>query len=583
MAVSLNFQTSFCFKTLSIQRKPSLQRPLVPSQYICCSKHHVETTNLPFQRRSANWKPNIWDDDFIKNIKHGHKEEVYEMKGEVLKAEIRELLRNIYDDKGPLALLEFIDDIQKLGLGYIFHQDIKLSLTFLNEKNVIMDQSLHFTALYFRLFRQYGYNVSQDVFNLFKDPQGYFKCQDLKSIVSLYQASFAGSTNDVILEEAKIFAYQHLKNVKRDINHAYAELVAHEMDFPLHYRVPRLDCRWYIDIYSKKCDTNATLLEFAKLDYNKVQAAYQNGLIDMSKWSKELGLYKNLPFARDRVVECFLWSSFVVAEPQYKYARDGLCKLSVLVTVIDDIYDVYSTLDEAKCFTNAVERWDVEAIEELPDYMKLCFFALKNTINEMGYYILKEQGINVVPYLRKTWLDLCKAYLLEAQWFHTGYKPTLDEYLDNAWVSIGGYLAYFQCYVLMSPNITQDVVDYLESYPNFIRWSCLILRLNDDMGTSKDETERGDVLKSVQCYMHNNGANEEDARDYIRDMIDETWRKVNAELLVENPLPQSFIDVVVNFQKTSESMYRYGDGHGAQTDETKGKILSTLIVPLLIT
>ena len=47
-------------------------------------------------------------------------------------------------------------------------------------------------------------------------------------------------------------------------------------------------------------------------------------------------------------------------------------------------------------------KWDIKAVENLPDYMKLCFLALYNTVNEMVYDTLKEQGENVLPYVTKT-------------------------------------------------------------------------------------------------------------------------------------------------------------------------------------
>ena len=40
-------------------------------------------------------------------------------------------------------------------------------------------------------------------------------------------------------------------------------------------------------------------------------------------------------------------------------------------------------------------------MEQLPDYMKICYLSLFNTTNEMAYHILKQQGINVLPYLTK--------------------------------------------------------------------------------------------------------------------------------------------------------------------------------------
>ena len=47
-------------------------------------------------------------------------------------------------------------------------------------------------------------------------------------------------------------------------------------------------------------------------------------------------------------------------------------------------------------------RWDVNAINDLPDYMELCFLTdLYNTINEIAYENLKEKGANILPYLTK--------------------------------------------------------------------------------------------------------------------------------------------------------------------------------------
>lgn len=46
-------------------------------------------------------------------------------------------------------------------------------------------------------------------------------------------------------------------------------------------------------------------------------------------------------------------------------------------------------------------RWDINAIHVMPEYMKVCFLALYNTINEMAYEALKDQGQNILPHLTK--------------------------------------------------------------------------------------------------------------------------------------------------------------------------------------
>ncbi|KAF5950112.1 hypothetical protein HYC85_012105 [Camellia sinensis] len=80
-----------------------------------------------------------------------------------------------------------------------------------------------------------------------------------------------------------------------------------------------------------------------------------------------------------------------------KGANEG----NALITTIDDVYDVYGSLDELELFTAAVERWDTNVVETLRDYMKLCFLALYNTVNEMAYDVLKQHGVNIIPYLTK--------------------------------------------------------------------------------------------------------------------------------------------------------------------------------------
>jgi hypothetical protein len=58
--------------------------------------------------------------------------------------------------------------------------------------------------------------------------------------------------------------------------------------------------------------------------------------------------------------------------------------------------------------------------------------------------------------------------------------------------------------------------------PNFLILICVCFK-------TQDELERGDVPKSIQCYMNENGATEEDARKYIRFLISTMWKKMNEE------------------------------------------------------
>ncbi|KAF5948754.1 hypothetical protein HYC85_014711 [Camellia sinensis] len=76
---------------------------------------------------------------------------------------------------------------------------------------------------------------------------------------------------------------------------------------------------------------------------------------------------------QETIVECYFW---MLDEPQYFLARKILFRVTALTSIIDDIYDVYGTLEEHVLFTDAVERWEISALDQLPEYMNLCYQAL---------------------------------------------------------------------------------------------------------------------------------------------------------------------------------------------------------------
>ncbi|XP_065876699.1 terpene synthase 10-like [Euphorbia lathyris] len=500
-----------------------------------------------------------------------------------LKEQVRMML-----NMTSLDQLDLIDTLQRLGLSYHFQTEIRNVLMRIhnhNHNHTNINKDLHATALQFRLLRQHGFNISsQETFADFQDEFVNFRtslCEDYKGMLSLYEASFLSKQDDNILQAATQFARTNLGNLIHQNQDSYlSTLIDHALELPYLWRMPRLESRWFIDVYATKQGMNPLLLELAKLDFNFVQATHQTDLQYVSCWWKSSGLGEKLSFARDRIMENFFWTIGVIYEPQFGYCRRMLTKVNALITTIDDVYDVYGTLEELQLFTQAVQRWDVDAVEQLPDYMKICYLALHNSINEIGYDILKEQGFHVIPYLKKAWVDLCEAYLLEAKWYHSGYKPTLEEYLKNAWISISAPVILVHVYFLTKDRITIEGLKFLKEYPEIIQLSSMILRLADDLGTSSDEMKRGDVPKSIQCYMNESGLSEEKAREHIHYLIGETWKKMNEEQHKDNPFSKTYIDIAMNLARMAQCMYQHGDGHGIQDYETKDRVLSLLVQPL---
>lgn len=65
-----------------------------------------------------------------------------------------------------------------------------------------------------------------------------------------------------------------------------------------------------------------------------------------------------LPFARDRMAEIYFWVLGAYFEPCYSLGRRITTKVTCLISIIDDIYDVYGTLEELQLFTTAIERFN---------------------------------------------------------------------------------------------------------------------------------------------------------------------------------------------------------------------------------
>lgn len=79
-------------------------------------------------------------------------------------------------------------------------------------------------------------------------------------------------------------------------------------------------------------------------------------IILMNRWWRNTSWDEKLSFARDRLVENFLWTIGVNYLPQFSYGRRTLTKVNALITTIDDVYDVYGTLDELERFTDVIDR-----------------------------------------------------------------------------------------------------------------------------------------------------------------------------------------------------------------------------------
>ncbi|KAI6680464.1 hypothetical protein NL676_034345 [Syzygium grande] len=216
-----------------------------------------------------------------------------------------------------------------------------------------------------------------EIFNKFKDSTGNFSeslIADVQGLLSLFEACHLGFHDDDILNDALSFTVTHLETIdKGKASPNLKKQVSHALNQQIHKGLPRLEARCCIPLCQEEPSHNVVLLSLAKLDFNLLQEQHQKELGNLTRWWKDLDVERKFPFARDRLVEMCLWMSGVYFEPEYEAAREMLTKVAYMVSIIDNIYDVYGTSEELELFTEAIERWDVEAKDGLPEYMQACY------------------------------------------------------------------------------------------------------------------------------------------------------------------------------------------------------------------
>ncbi|XP_043719665.1 (3S,6E)-nerolidol synthase 1-like [Telopea speciosissima] len=498
--------------------------------------------------------------------------------------EIRRILGEVVDE--PLECMMMVDALQRLCIDYHFEDEIKIFLDKLLLyygscfKSTDDKVELHEIALHFRLLRQAGYFVPTSVFESFKDKKGEFKqelSEDTRGLTSLYEASHFGMEGEdtLLLDEANYFSHKHPTAAKMSTTTAKMELEAgllarvvdDTLEHPFHKNLARFKARhYYYDLVSSThhgtYGWSSLVLELARMDHNMLQSLYNQELLQIFTWWREVGLSQELKFARDQPLKWYLWSITALPDPKYSQLRMELTKPISLVYIIDDIFDVRGTLQELILFTEAVNRWETTTIEELPEYMKICFKALDDITNEISDIVLKQHGWNSITTLRTAWASLCDAFLIEAKWFASKMVPNSKEYLENGVISSGVPLVLAHLFFLLGQGLTKESVYCVEHNPPLITCTATILRLWDDLGSAKDEKQEGHDGSYIECYMkeqEGGSSIDENPKDHVFGMISDSWKQLNRECISKNHFSTSFKRASLNIARIVPLMYNYND------------------------
>ena len=115
---------------------------------------------------------------------------------------------------------------------------------------------------------------------------------DAKDIIELLEASHLGLEDEIILDEAKMFAINWLKdtfisysiNIKELIPNKVVQRVVHALELPSHWRVSWFDLKWHVKQYQTNKNMDPVLLELTKLNFNITQAKLQKEVKELSRY-----------------------------------------------------------------------------------------------------------------------------------------------------------------------------------------------------------------------------------------------------------------------------------------------------------
>ncbi|XP_010545918.1 PREDICTED: alpha-humulene/(-)-(E)-beta-caryophyllene synthase-like [Tarenaya hassleriana] len=517
------------------------------------------------KRPLADFPANIWDDLLTSFSVSDSGSDAYKEKHSVLKGQVKEML--MASKANPIENLKFIDALCRLGVSYHFEKDIEdhLNMVFsIRDLNDMIDDEkydLSTVGIVFQILRQFGYKLSVDVFERFKYENGKFKeyLGDAKGMLSLYEAAHWNTRDEDILDEALVFSKSRLQVLASKSSPHIRERIKNTLKHPYPRGITRIETRQYISYYQEEVPHDETLLKFAKLDFNILQLLHREELAYATRWYKDLKIGSKAAYARNRIVECYLWALGTYFEPQYSRARILLTITIQLLTILDDTYDAYGTIEELDLFTDALNRWLPTAPEGLPDNMKCFYSILVDFYDKLEEEIEKDGRPGCGFHLKKSIKSLGSSYYQEAKWSNEDYIAMFDEYKENGVFSNGYYTAVAAAFAGMTDVCKLDAYEWISSQPKVLIASEIITRFMDDITSYEFEHKRKHVGTAIDCYMKQYGVSVEKATKEIERIITETWKDLNQELMRPYSTPRPILMRILNLTRVTEVFYKYQD------------------------
>ncbi|KAM7526916.1 hypothetical protein LguiA_016818 [Lonicera macranthoides] len=432
------------------------------------------------------------------------------------------------------ARLCMIDNLERLGIDWHFREEIRsvldetYSCWLQGDEQIFMDVAT--CAIAFRVLRMNGYDVSADPLTQITKEESYFNSvgghlKGISDALELYRASqLIISPDESALRKQNLQSSHFLKQTLSDgsvWSDKLSKYISQEMDdalkFPFYSSLERMANRRNIEHYnvdsstirvlkSSYCSSNIGNKDFLKLaieDFNICQSIHREEIEHLERWVIENRLDK-LNFARQKTEYASFSAAATIFSPELSDARMSWAKSAVLTTVVDDFFDVGGSVQELVNLIQLVEKWDVNIESDCcSEQVRIVFSALRRGISEIADQALICQRRSVTSHIVEIWLDLLKSMFREAEWSRDGYVPTMDEYMENGYVSFAIGPIVLPALYVVGPKLSEEAARSSEVNKLFKLMSNCGRLLNDIQGF-KRELEEG-KLNAISLRMIHGG------------------------------------------------------------------------------
>ncbi|KAL2245368.1 UNVERIFIED_CONTAM: Germacrene-D synthase [Sesamum indicum] len=255
------------------------------------------------------------------------------------------------------------------------------------------------------------------------------------------------------------------------------------------------------------------------------------------------------------------------------YQHDKSCN-EILLNFAKLDYNIVQKLHQKEL--SEITRWDANALEKVPPYLRICYEALSDVYIEMENEVKEIGELYRVQYAKEEMKKLVRAYLEETKWSYSKDIPTMEEYMKVAIVTATYMMLSTGSLVGMGNLVTKKDFDWVTSEPLLVIASSAVCRLTNDVVGYGFEQKRA----AVHCYMNQYGVSKEEAVVEIRKLTKKAWKDMNQECLQPTPVSVPVLTRVVNLARIVHLFYDYADEYSNSKINIKDVIYDVLVEPL---